>query len=125
MNESIYYDKYNNTLTFVNDKGESTSTVIENTDKFIKEVRYEQSCLVLVTGDNQETRVWLGDVVDQRLTEYGIPPYQYNTGIAGQPSMIAQITQRVLVKFLQSPEGVRMLEEELNDYFKNDKNGNI
>ena len=91
-----------------------------NLDCCLRDVWYENGSLVFTDSSGQETRICTDGMVDDRLSR--ISGYWENYSAGGNQSgdfttALAQITSKVLVEFLQTPDGIKSIEKELNNYF--------
>ena len=109
-------------ITMYDSEGNTLVTPL-NLDHCIKDVRYECGSLVFTDINNQEIRIGTDNLVDDSLSR--ISGYYWN-GYGEDPAqplgnstnaILARITAKVLGEFLQTPDGVRAIEKELNNYF--------
>ncbi len=114
-----YSDGHN--MTLFDSEGNSIMVPL-NIDYCLKDVKYEDGSLVFTDVNGQETRVCTDTLVDdslKRLTGYQNGCFSSPESGHGDSTsaILAQITAKVLGEFLQTPDGVRAIEKELNNYF--------
>ena len=119
--QTAYCDGHN--ITMLDSEGNSIVTPL-NIDYCLKDVRYECGSLVFTDVNGQETRICTDMLVDDslgRLTSYwnGYVSQSSQDSSYGNSTnaILARITAKVLGEFLQTPDGVRAIEKELNNYF--------
>ena len=91
-----------------------------NLDSFIMDVKYDGGSLVITHSDGREERICTDALVDDSLGRIwgfsGGDGYSYYDNNSTN-AILARITAKVLGEFLQTPDGVRAIEKELNNYF--------
>lgn len=118
--DGAYCDGHN--ITMYDSEGNSICTPL-NLDSFIKEVRYDGGSLVITHSDGREDRICTDDLVDDSLDRItnnlgfsGGDGYSYYDNNSTN-AILARITAKVLGEFLQTPDGVKAIGRELNNYF--------
>lgn len=108
-------------ITMLDSEGNSINIPL-NIDYCLTNVRYEDGSLVFTDVNGYETKVCTDALVDDSLKRLT----GYQNGCSSSPesghgdstsAILAQITAKVLGEFLQTPDGVRAIEKELNNYF--------
>lgn len=109
------------TMTIYDSVGNSIRVPL-NLDNCIKDVRYEYGTLVFINQNDQEIRICTDLLVNDSLNkitsywnyDWSSPENQNNYSTN---AILARITAKVLGEFLQTKEGVKAIEKELNNYF--------
>jgi hypothetical protein len=121
--ETVYCDGHNITMYDLN--GNISISAPLNLDSFIMDVKYDGGSLVITHSDGREERICTDALVDDSLGRitgnWGFSggdgySYGYHDGNSTN-AILARITAKVLGEFLQTPDGVRAIEKELNNYF--------
>ena len=112
-------------LTLCDSEGNSITTPL-NLGRCIKDVKYEFGSLVFIDQGNQEIRINIEALVGDNF--YRIINNLCWNGNSSAPidssgdhnstnTILARIISKVLGEFLQTSDGVRAIEKELNNYF--------
>jgi hypothetical protein len=121
--ETVYCDGHN--ITMYDPNGNISISAPLNLDSFIMDVKYDGGSLVITHSDGREERICTDALVDDSLGRitgnWGFSrgdgySYGYHDGNSTN-AILARITAKVLGEFLQTPDGVRAIEKELNNYF--------
>ena len=121
--ETVYCDGHN--ITMYDSNGNISISTPLNLDSFIMDVKYDGGSLVITHSDGREERICTDILVDNSLGRItgnwgfsGGDDYSYGYRDSNSTNAIlARITAKVLGEFLQTPDGVRAIEKELNNYF--------
>ena len=115
---SVYSDGHN--IFLYDSDGNSICTPL-NLDNYVKDIQYDESSLILTYSDGQVTRICtdmlVEDSINQLAKNWSYTSGQDNYYSNSTNEILAKITARVLSKFLQTSDGVKAIEKELNNYF--------
>lgn len=115
--ETVYCDGHN--ITMYDPNGNISISAPLNLDSFIMDVKYDGGSLVITHSDGREERICTDALVDDSLGRIwgssGGDGYYHDSNSTN--AILARITAKVLGEFLQTPDGVRAIEKELNNYF--------
>lgn len=109
------------TIFLYDSDGNSIGTPL-NLDSCVKDIRYDGTSLIIIYSDGQITRICTDMLVDDCINNRLNKSWSYTPGqdnYHGNPTneVLARITAKILGNFLGTPDGVRAIKKELDNYF--------